>query len=267
MAFGSFETTEAIVQAFEQAVRNNPKTSDETAGDIFNGGSSGGGGGSSGGGSSLGGGSLGGGGGQTTSVARPTTTPETEKAPIVVTPVFTDIESYSWAHDAIKYLSEKEVIKGVGEGKFQPERSIKREEYAKIMVEAFGMKEKGEAKEFSDVSKDTWFYSYVSIAAQNGLINGVDDKNFGTGGNVTREQAAVILYRYLLSTGYEFEEAGKDFDDIDQCSDYAKEAIRALKNSGLIAGSGNNRFTPKEELNRAQAAVMVYNIICAKEAK
>ena len=257
MAFGAFETTEKIAEKFATAVRENPKTTGSGSGDIFTGGSTGG--------SATGGG--GGGGGGSTAVARPTTTPESS-GNVVVSPVgFSDISSYTWAHDAIKYLSDKEVLKGVGDGKFEPARNIKREEYAKIMVEAFGMKAKGETKVFSDVAPDSWYYNYVNIACQNGLINGVDEENFGSGNFVTREQAAVIIYRYLLSTGYKFTADGKDFDDIDACSDYAKEAIKALKNNGLISGSGNNRFAPKEPLNRAQAAVMVYNIINVKEAK
>ena len=99
------------------------------------------------------------------------------------------------------------------------------------------------------------------------MVNGVDGVSFGAGSFVTRQDAAVMIYRYLKSTGYEFTTAGDDFADIDSCADYAKEAIKALKNSGLISGNGDNTFNPKESLTRAQAAVMIYNIISETEAK
>lgn len=256
MAFGNFTTTELIAAAFNKAVTENPKPEGEQGG-----GSLGGNGGSGG---------LGGSGGGTTDqdvVEKPATSPESEQLPLVSAGIFTDVSSYEWANDAIKYLSTEGIIQGVGGGKFEPARNIKREEYTKIMVEAFKLSDKGEAKAFTDVAQDSWYYKYVNIACANGLITGIDNNNFGSGSFVTREQAAVIIYRYLRSTGYEFTTDGQDFDDFDNCSDYAKEAIRNLKNSGLINGSGNNCFAPKEALNRAQAAVMIYNIINAKEAK
>ena len=250
-----FAKTEEIAQVFGQAVVDNPKTSEGGDGVLDNNNQQQGG--------IFGGG---GGGGQTT-VARPTTSPESETTPVVTENVFTDVSEYSWAHDAIKYLSKNGVLQGVGGGKFEPARSIKREEYAKIMVEAFELSAKGSEKTFSDVAQDAWYCEYVNVAYENGLITGVSDTEFGAGSFVTRQDAAVILYRYLKSIGYEFTEIGSDFDDIDECAEYAKEAIRALKNSGLINGSGNNCFTPDQPLNRAQAAVMVYNIMNGKEAK
>lgn len=248
MSFGTFTTTELIKSAFETAVSENPKGS----------------------GGGTGGGTLEDDGDDRVEqdvVERPVTSPETSQIPVIPVGTFTDISSYSWAHDAIKHLSTKGVLQGVGGGKFEPARNIKREEYAKIMVEAFGLSNSGETKAFSDVDQNSWYYEYVNTAYANGLISGIDDQNFGSGSFVTREQAATIIYRYLLSTGYEFKTDGEDFDDFDNCSEYAKEAIRALKNSGLINGSGGNCFSPKDPLNRAQAAVMVYNIINAKEAK
>ena len=76
-----------------------------------------------------------------------------------------------------------------------------------------------------------------------------------------------MVYRYLKSTGYEFKVGGEDFADIDACADYSKDAIKAMKSSGLINGNGDNTFCPKDSLTRAQAAVMIYNIISEMEAK
>jgi len=261
MAFSTFTKTEDIKSAFETAVAQNLKPTNQGGSSVGGGSSIGGG--SFGGGSS--GGGITGGGGQTT-VARPPVSSD-DKTPMEAEGVFSDIASYTWAKDAISYLNKKGVLQGVGDGKFEPARSIKREEIAKIMVEAFDITAKEGEKEFKDVSEGAWHYKYVNIAYQNGIINGVSKDSFGTGSNVTRQDAAVMIYRYLKSTGYKFETDGEEFSDIDVCADYAREAVQALKNSGLIAGNGDNTFNPKDSLTRAQAAVMIYNIISEMEAK
>lgn len=256
MSLGSFTTTEAIKTAFDTAVVNNPK--------VQGGGSLTGG--------SLTGGSLTGGSTGSTTIGRPTIDPkpDTEKYPGYVPQkdVFKDISAYTWAKDAIEYLNEKEVLQGDGNGNFEPARNIKREEYAKIIVEAFDLKDNGKVKEFNDVSKDAWHYDYINIAYQNGIINGVNEDSFGTGSLITRQDAAVMIYRYLQEAGYKFSnEFTIDFADIDDCAEYAKSAVKALKNSGLVNGNGDNTFCPKNYLSRAEAAVMIYNIISEVEAK
>lgn len=255
MAFGSFTKAEDIKSAFETAVAENPKTQTPVGGGTLGGG-----------GGSGGGGITGSGSNSETTVVRPST-PETTTPSDGSQNVFSDIATYTWATDAITHLSKKGVLSGVGDGKFEPARNIKREEIAKILVEAFNLSDNGKAVEFGDVSKDAWHYNYVNVAYQHGIINGVDDTTFGTGSFVTREDAAVMIYRYLKSTGYQFETDGDDFNDAEDCADYAKEAIKALKNSGLVNGNGDNTFGPKDALNRAQAAVMIYNIISEMEAK
>ena len=44
-------------------------------------------------------------------------------------------------------------------------------------------------------------------------------------------------------------------------SEYASEGIYALKNVGIINGVGDNMFAPKNPCTRAEAAVIIYNVI------
>lgn len=255
MAFGSYTKAEDIKTAFETAVIENPKPTTQ------------GGGGSLGGGGGSGGGITGSASNSQTTVARPPVSAEEDKTPMESEGVFADIAEYNWAKDAISYLNKSGVLQGVGDGKFEPARNIKREEIAKILVEAFDLSDKGQAVEFADVDKSAWHYNYVNVAYQHGLVNGIGAESFGTGSFVTRQDAAVMIYRYLKSTGYEFTMNGDDFADANDCAEYAKEAIKALKNSGLVSGNGDNTFNPNDSLTRAQAAVMIYNIISEMEAK
>ena len=50
---------------------------------------------------------------------------------------------------------------------------------------------------FSDVPSNHWAYSYVTRAAQEGLVNGMGDNTLAPQGNATRAQAAALLMRYV----------------------------------------------------------------------
>ena len=74
---------------------------------------------------------------------------------------------------------------------------------------------------------------------------------------------AVIAFRTLKRYGYVFDDnkTGPIFDDFENISEYAKEAVNALGKEGIISGMGNNEFMPKQNSNRAQAAVIIYRIL------
>ena len=56
-----------------------------------------------------------------------------------------------------------------------------------------------------------------------------------------------------------------DFTDNAEISDYAMESINRLVMSGILHGSDDGRFCPRDNCTRAQAAVMISNILGQKE--
>ena len=85
------------------------------------------------------------------------------------------MENYDWAISSIKKLYEAGAINGKDEGIFAPNDMITREELCKIITAAFGFKtsENAEAVTFADVDSSAWYAEYVTICAQNGIINGI----------------------------------------------------------------------------------------------
>jgi len=51
------------------------------------------------------------------------------------------------------------------------------------------------------------------------------------------------------------------FTDDSEISDYAKPAVTALKKLGVISGTNEGKFNPKAVMTRAEAAVVINNII------
>ena len=83
-------------------------------------------------------------------------------------------------------------------------------------------------------------------------------ETLGTGMGVTRQDMAVMILRVLKAE----EAAGASgFTDDSEISDYAKPAVTALKKLGVISGTNEGKFNPKAVMIRAEAAVVINNII------
>jgi len=178
--------------------------------------------------------------------------------------IFYDLESVSWAEDAILYLAEKQIINGKGNYKFAPNDEITREEFLKIILNAFELTSSNTAKTtFKDVADNAWYKPFVETAYTLGIVNGHSEVLFGVGEKITREDMAVITERAakLAEVTFTETESIDVFVDDNTISDYAKESVYHLKNAGIINGVGEGFFAPKQNATRAQAALMIYNVI------
>lgn len=218
-------------------------------------GSSSGSGGGGGGGSSSGGSSLKGNQGLKFEVTEENDAPEK-----MDTNIFSDLESVKWAQESITYLAEKGILRGKADGMFCPNDCVTREEFAKMLVLAFGF-ETGNAKcDFIDVDKNSWHYPYVASAYENKIVNGVSDDKFGTGEAITRQDLTVMAYRavVMLPKRMATTDSTFKFKDDETIAQYAKEAIYALKTNGVINGVSKNEFAPNAFATRAEAAKILY---------
>lgn len=175
--------------------------------------------------------------------------------------LFNDVPTTHWAADAIYGLKEKNVVSGNGNGYFYPDSYLTREELVKMVVLSTNQMRDGEIP-FYDIHPTHWSYPYVVAAYSNGIINGKSKEYFGRGENVTRQDAAVILYNTLKNIGFDFEniDSSATFSDYDSVSVYARLAVSEMKNAGLINGRSNNEFRPLENLKRSEAAAMIWRM-------
>ena len=111
---------------------------------------------------------------------------------------------------------------------------------------------------FDDVAKNAWYADAVNWAAEKGYVSGVGDGKFAPDASVTREQMALILYRYAGSPDASGM-AQKEFADSSSVSAYAVDAIRWAVHEGLISGMENNTLAPQGTATRAQVAQILMN--------
>lgn len=180
---------------------------------------------------------------------------------------FVDLQNVPWAVESIKALSDKGVISGRSKLIFEPDSYVTREEFVKMTVLAFGItSDSTEACQFEDVLKNDWFCDVVTTGVNAGIIKGINDKFFGSGMNVTRQDAAVILFRAAEYKGVQLNGDGEErsFNDSTDISDYAREAVNRLSAVGAVSGDENGNFIPIGNTTRAEAAKLIYSLTAAE---
>lgn len=195
------------------------------------------------------------GGGVTTPTALPEKNGEHTEETADYKGVFADVAKEHWAAEAVEALADKKIISGFN-GLFEPSREISRAEFAKIISLVSDGAAAGKETDFSDVGREAWYFEYVKDAALKGLILG-NDGFFRPNESITREDAALIVYRWLTKKDGRLL-TKKYFSDRSSISEYAREAVEALAGAGILKGNENGGFKPKNSITRAEAAQLIY---------
>lgn len=177
--------------------------------------------------------------------------------------IFNDLDLVAWAEDEIIALTEKGVINGVGNEMFAPNATITREEFSAMLVRAFIPDAEMSEINFEDTQKGAWYYESVAKAYGAGVVKGTSETMFGAGENITRQDMAVMLYRMgeYIKLNIAVPDEYVKFADDTFISDYAKNAIYALRGAKIINGVSDSEFSPLESATRAQAAKMIYGLL------
>lgn len=176
---------------------------------------------------------------------------------------FADLGQASWAENAINILSERGIIKGRSETEFCPQDTITREEFLRLVVASLNIiGVSGSENAFSDVDTDAWYASTVETAVACGIVSGMSEDRFGVGLPITRQDMATILYRAIKYAEVNlYSVAEPEFSDEEDIPDYAKEAVSTLSKAKVINGMEDGTFMPQKTATRAEAAVMLYNLL------
>ena len=174
---------------------------------------------------------------------------------------FMDVPASAWYYDAVEYVYENGLMSGVSSGWFAPNDTLTR---AMVVQTLYAMEGRPSAASagFADVVPGDWYAGAVNWAAANGVVSGVSETSFAPNSALTREQLALILYRYAQYKGYDTTQGGmaiREFADYGSISSWAAEAMGWAVNAGLISGVGGNQIAPTGTATRAQVAQILMN--------
>ena len=175
---------------------------------------------------------------------------------------FSDVPANQWYAPAVSYVTQRGLFSGVSETQFAPSQSMTRGMLVSVLYRFNGTSHTGSSP-FADVSSDAWYGNAVSWAYANNLVSGVSDTSFAPNTPITREQAAVMLARYLKFSGVALENGTPDFQDTASISGYAKESVGAMQKAGLLSGDNEGNFRPDAQITRAEIA-SIFMRLCQK---
>ena len=172
---------------------------------------------------------------------------------------FTDLDSVPWAVTCIETLARAGIVNGKQEGVFDPEASVTREEFTKMLALAMELPEAAEAAGFIDVEEEAWYAPYVNAASEAGLLQGYDDGSFGIGFNISREEAATLIARAADYAQCEITPAeALTFEDTLEISEFAVDAVKLCQGAQIVQGNEQNQFLPRNPITRAECAKMIF---------
>ena len=177
---------------------------------------------------------------------------------------FKDVPKGHWAYNDIMWMLERKIIDGVGDGRFNPDGTVTRAQFAKMMVNTLNLQTYSPEKpSFLDVNKKAWEYPFVEGAKN--FLTGFRTPNgdyFKPSQAAVREDMAVALVKAL---GYQNEAVDESilnrFADAGQISFNLRKYVALSVKYGLVTGytqNGQTVFGPQGSLTRAQSATLLH---------
>ncbi len=109
---------------------------------------------------------------------------------------------------------------------------------------------------FEDVSEDDWYFEYVTVLTEYGIVSGDGTGNFNPTANVTREQFLKMLVEAAV---IEIDEAENTFADVKDA--WYKPYVLKAKNFGIVNGISETEFGIGSNITRQDMAVMISRTI------
>lgn len=166
---------------------------------------------------------------------------------------FKDIQGH-WAQESIERLAYTQLINGFPDGSFRPDETVTKEQFVTMLVKARGYTIQKGSTGFRDVSAKEWSSPYIYTAMRRGIIE--PGTSFYPNRTATREEMAVMVARSL-----QFKASSTSLNFKDNSQIVNKGLVGAAVKEGIILGYPDRTFKPKGSLTRAEAVIVIDQII------
>lgn len=177
-----------------------------------------------------------------------------------------------WAEKTLQQFIDNGWIQG-DEGGIRPDSTITRAEMATVVDAVEEYTEEADVSGYKDVAKTDWFYKQVAKIVKANVMVGVGDNKWAPQGNVTREQAAIIMCK-LNDVSVDTKANAADiraqltklgYTDANAVSDWAAPYILAAVQNGYMSGYPDHTLRSGNDITRAEAIVMLDKAGVAEE--
>ncbi len=170
---------------------------------------------------------------------------------------FTDVKPSHWYYNAVDYVTSNGLFSGTTEATFSPETPMTRAMFVTVLGRKNGVnKALYSGSRFKDVKVGEYYAPYVEWAASYGIVSGTTATAFSPNQEITREQIAAILYRYIQKTENDATfstDKYNTFPDRSKVTSFAAQGFQWATSHGIINGTGG-KLDPQGLATRAQVA-------------
>ncbi len=178
---------------------------------------------------------------------------------------FEDVDPEGWYIENVRYVYEKEIMKGLTDTKFGPNDYLVRAQFAVILHRMNEAPTQEYKKVFPDVEAGIWYTDAILWASSVKVVNGYSNtKLFGPADNITREQMAVMMYRMAEYLGYDTSAQAdiSQYIDAEKIDGFAEKAMRWAVSNGIIKGKDYETvLDPLGNATRAECAAIIQRFI------
>jgi|GEM_PF-2102511 len=180
---------------------------------------------------------------------------------------FIDVGENDWYYQAVDYVYRNQLFAGTSEEHFEPKTPISRAMLVTVLWRLEGQANIDINQIFSDVPAGEYYAIAVDWANRQEIVKGYGDRRFGPLDNITREQMAVILYKFAEFKGYDTSAAADlgIFHDSSSVSSWARNDVKWAVASQILTGKGNGILDPSGNASRAEAASILMRLVTNQE--
>lgn len=175
---------------------------------------------------------------------------------------FEDVQKGDWFYDDVKFVYREGLMIGVSETRFAPNSDANRAMIATILYRLSDSPAHTAENPYTDLKPDAYYYDAVLWCTENGIFEGYGNGMFGPMHPITREQLAVVLYRYTekyLNLDVSDRVALKDtYQDYETISDWATDGVSWATATDLMVGYPDGTVMPRNSEKRSEIAAMFH---------
>jgi len=179
---------------------------------------------------------------------------------------FTDIQHRSAEMQrAITTLATQGIISGVAPGRFNPDASISRAEFARIVTGMLGTFDPNASSNFTDVRRGDWFFGAVGSASRQRLMTGTSSTRFSPNMVIPRDQLVAVSARVLrdemgVQTPANPNAVLQTFSDSGSLAAWSINDLALATRHNLVVRRADGRFAPRDSMTRGDAAIILYRL-------
>ncbi|WP_315911006.1 InlB B-repeat-containing protein [Xylanibacillus composti] len=172
---------------------------------------------------------------------------------------FSDISGH-WAEASIKKAVVDGIVAGYPDGSFKPNHPVTRAEFIVMLAGAMKLDGAGAALHYQDQDQiGSWAKGAAALAVEAGIVSGYEDGSFRPDAKITRAEMASMIAQALKARVDANGQTG--FADDEDIPNWAKGAVEAIRELGIVSGRGGNQFAPNDTATRAEAVVMLLGML------